>query len=61
VDTGIVRYADLGEGKVTENVKRSMRLCVFRAKRAVMRARSRREASKVTTIVLALLTESDAS
>ena len=59
--TEIVRYAYPGEGKVTENVKRSMRLCVFPAKRAAMRARSRREAAKVTTIVLALLTELDAS
>jgi len=53
--TGIVQYAYLGESKVTENVRRSMKLCIPRAKRAFMRAPNRREAAKVTIIVLVLL------
>lgn len=57
--TGIVQYAYLGEGKVTGNMKRSMKLCISRAKQAAMWARYRREAAKVTIIVLALHTGLD--
>jgi hypothetical protein len=57
--TGIVQYAFLAESKVTENVKRSMNLCISRAKRAFMRVPNRRGAVKVTTIVLVLLTGLD--
>lgn len=57
--TVIVHYAYLGEIKVTENVQRSMKLCIPRAKRAAMRAPGRREAVKVTIIVPALLSGLD--
>ena len=53
--TAIVQYVCLAEGKVTENVQRSMKLCIPHAKRAAMKAPGRREAAKVTIIVPALL------
>jgi hypothetical protein len=57
--TAIVQYAYLVKSKVTENVQRSMKLCIPHAKRAAMRAPGRREAAKVTIIVPALLTGLD--